>query len=114
VLAASGLPELEAGVLGFLGRRAAVLHQVALLDDAERLLAQVGAPGGARLPGRVRGTPGMRIICCSEKNQRLPAFLREGAGSRQVPTHMAAACAHPPTQHPPPPPHTHTTNRCTT
>ncbi|KAL4860024.1 tRNA(adenine(34)) deaminase [Chlorella vulgaris] len=41
MLAESGLPELEAGVMGFLGTRAAVLHQVAILDDIERLLAQM-------------------------------------------------------------------------
>lgn len=41
MLAGSGLPELETGVMSFLGGRAAVLHLVALLDDHERLLAQV-------------------------------------------------------------------------
>ncbi|EFN57538.1 hypothetical protein CHLNCDRAFT_143157 [Chlorella variabilis] len=41
MLEASGLPELETRVLGFLGRRAALLHLVAVLDDVERLLAQV-------------------------------------------------------------------------
>ncbi|KAL4419401.1 hypothetical protein ABPG77_003375 [Micractinium sp. CCAP 211/92] len=41
MLAGCGLPELEAGVMAFLGGRAAVLHLVALLDDHERLLAQV-------------------------------------------------------------------------
>lgn len=37
--------------MGFLGTRAAVLHQVAILDDIERLLAQVGG----WLDGRVAG-----------------------------------------------------------
>lgn len=41
MLASSGLPQLEAGVMGFLGTRASLLHLVALLDDHERLLAQV-------------------------------------------------------------------------
>ncbi len=37
----SGLLELEAGVLGFLASRSAVLRLVAALDDLERLVAQV-------------------------------------------------------------------------
>lgn len=45
MLAGCGLPELEAGVMAFLGGRAAVLHLVALLDDHERLLAQVRGSG---------------------------------------------------------------------
>ncbi len=56
MLAGCGLPELEAGVMAFLGGRAAVLHLVALLDDHERLLAQVTRRGG--VGGQQKG------ICC--------------------------------------------------
>ena len=41
MLAGSGVPELETRVLRFLAERAAVLHKMAVLDDTERLLAQV-------------------------------------------------------------------------
>lgn len=41
----SGLPELEAGVVEYLASRRAVLRQMAVLDDCERLVAQVGATG---------------------------------------------------------------------
>lgn len=43
--AASGLPALEAGLLGFCASRAAVLHLISIADSLEALLAQVGTPG---------------------------------------------------------------------
>lgn len=55
MLAGCGLPELEAGVMAFLGGRAAVLHLVALLDDQERLLAQVGGGGPGALHWHCEG-----------------------------------------------------------
>ena len=62
VLADSGVPELEHGVLGFLATRALVLHRVALADDCERLLTQVRARAACArsllaAPGRSRALP---------------------------------------------------------
>ncbi len=41
IFAASGLPDLERSVLGFLSTHASALKQLALLDDVHRLLQQV-------------------------------------------------------------------------
>lgn len=42
--AASGLPALEAGLLGFCASRAGVLHLVSIADSLEALVAQVWLP----------------------------------------------------------------------
>ncbi len=43
LLESSGVPELEARVLSFLGAHAAAVKMLATLDDCVRLLEQVGA-----------------------------------------------------------------------
>jgi len=46
MLRASGVPELEARVMAFLYENSAGLKLMATLDDAGRLLAEVGGRGG--------------------------------------------------------------------
>ena len=72
--AASGLPALEAGLLGFCASRAAVLHLLSTADSLEALLAQVGTTWGACYSKRGHFTPSPSYCCVwPERRDRLGA-----------------------------------------